>query len=822
MESREHIFTRYALLIAGTAILVAAAIMVARNFMIPLSDTAGKPIQEPSSPSHKVLFLDSYSPTHSSYPLQEEGLKKGLYKNNISYDVIYMDTKNYNSEKDLEDFYRFFKTRVEGSGKTWDGVIAGDDAALSFILIHQDEFFKNLPVVFYGINNISLAERAAKKPNITGFTEETYLGDTLDLAVKLLPEADTIAAIIDQTPTGIGDRNSFWEYRIRYSSFKFREINTSKMTRREFEKELEGLDKNTILIYLTAFEDSEGNKYTIPESVQTIVEHTKIPVFRNYSEGIGEGILGGTLMNFPEQCYLAGVTMSDVLSGNRKIEEIALYTETSGIVKYDWQQMKRFDLNLKMLPPETQFVNKPKSYVDQYGNALIPVLMIVLGLLVILAALAFNYAMLKNAEEKLKYDAEHDRLLDIYNRSYAETYLSAELAKGRPLSMLRIDVDNFKAINDTYGHIAGDRYLKHAADLLKTFCREHDYFVARYSSDEFIVIITGQHLMKDSWASQAIHELFREPMQIGTEGLKTTVSIGIVNSDADATVESMFVNADIAMTTAKEYGKNTSALFTPDFQEKSAMINRTRTKVLSAMENEDYYMLYQPKVDARTKELVGYEALIRMRGDDALSPGMFIPIAEQSGLISQIGRITTEFAVRQLAEWRDKGVPLLPVSINYSSNQINDEGYVQFLKNLLEKYDIDPCYIEIEITEGLFMESTWQAGKLFVQLRALGIKILMDDFGTGYSSLSYLTYIPVDILKLDKSLVTTYLVEGKDSFIRDVISLAHDLGKKMIIEGVEEEWQYERLREFGADVIQGYYFSRPLPPEQAANWHCDK
>jgi len=109
-----------------------------------------------------------------------------------------------------------------------------------------------------------------------------------------------------------------------------------------------------------------------------------------------------------------------------------------------------------------------------------------------------------------------------------------------------------------------------------------------------------------------------------------------------------------------------------------------------------------------------------------------------------------------------------------------------------------------------------------VQLRALGIKILMDDFGTGYSSLSYLTYIPVDILKLDKSLVTTYLVEGKDSFIRDVISLAHDLGKKMIIEGVEEEWQYERLREFGADVIQGYYFSRPLPPEQAANWHCDK
>ena len=175
-------------------------------------------------------------------------------------------------------------------------------------------------------------------------------------------------------------------------------------------------------------------------------------------------------------------------------------------------------------------------------------------------------------------------------------------------------------------------------------------------------------------------------------------------------------------------------------------------------------------------------------------------------------------AIKQLAEWRSQGISLHPISINYSSNQINDSGYVKFLKGLLKKYDIDPKYVEIEITEGLFMESTWQAGNLFVQFQAMGIKLLMDDFGTGYSSLSYLTYIPVDILKLDRSLVTNYLVDGKDAFIRDVINLTHDLGKKMVIEGVEEEWQFERLKEFGADVIQGYYFSRPLPPDQACRW----
>ena len=196
-------------------------------------------------------------------------------------------------------------------------------------------------------------------------------------------------------------------------------------------------------------------------------------------------------------------------------------------------------------------------------------------------------------------------------------------------------------------------------------------------------------------------------------------------------------------------------------------------------------------------------------------PGKFIPVAEKNGWIWKIGRITTELVVRQLAAWKEEGFKLYPVSVNFSSNQLSDLGYVDFLEEALKRYDVAPGLLEVEITEGIFLDKTALANSLFERFKNLGIRLLMDDFGTGYSSLGYLTYIPVDVIKLDKSLVDAYLVDGKDSFIRDVIRLVHDLDKEMIIEGVEEGWQFKRLREFEADAIQGYYFSKPLPSGEA-------
>lgn len=801
-------------------ILISLFMITYRIFLNPDISKSGSSILEPSSPDFKILFLDSYSPTHSSYASQEAGLKEGLYPNNISYDVIYMDTKNYGSQDQVEDFYEFFKKRMENRAKKYDGIVTGDDAALAFVLKYQEEFFKDIPVVFYGVNNLDLAKVGAENPLITGFSEETYLDTTIDLAIQLMPYAKKITAIYDDTPTGKGDGDTFNSYASRYPSFKFSGINTSQYTRKELENILEKISNDTILIYLTAFNDVDGNNYTIPQSIQLIVDHTHIPVFRNYSEGQGQGILGGIMMNFPEQCRMVGQTMNDILRGNRNVSEIPLNTQTSGIVSYDYALMKKFNLDMSKLPPETVFNNKPVNYFKKSSPFIVPIFLIVGGLLLVVAGLIVNTSILKAAESILKYDSEHDLLTGLYNHHAAECHLEKILVSGRLASMIRFDIDNFKSMNETYGHVVGDDYLRFVSTLMKKYAESNNYFVARFSGDEFLIIIPGQVIDRNSPVVKDLHDLFKKSMTVGMEHVSSTISIGIANSEPGITVGNMFLHSDIAMESAKSHGKNTALLFSPDFEEKAKKFNRVRQKIVDAIENDGFYMVYQPKVDTKTKKLVGYEALVRMK-DSTVGPAEFIPIAEQSGLISRIGRLTTEFTVKQLSQWKKEGVELKNVSINYSCNQISDIGYVSFLKDLLKEYDIDPKYIGLEITEGLFMENSWQAGNLFRQLQAMGVQILMDDFGTGYSSLSYLTYIPVDVLKLDKSLVNVYLIEGKDLFIKDIISLAHDLGKQMVIEGVEEKWQYQRLKEFGADVIQGYYFSRPLKADEAARFKVE-
>lgn len=803
--------------IGAALIAYSTTVLIYRLILRPDVQEEESVPSEPSKPDFKILFLNSYSPVHSSYGRQETGLKAGLYPNDISYDIICMDTKNYGKSEQIEDFYQYFKKRMESRTKKYDGIITGDDAALSFALKHQEEFFDGIPLVFFGINDLDLAKRGAENPLMTGFTEETYIGSTIDMAKQLMPYATKVMAIYDETSTGQGDMKTFYSFEKDYPSYKFLGIDTTYYTRKEFEDILEGLTSDTILIYLTAFNDKDGNNYTIPQSVETIVSHTHIPVFRNYQTGLGQGILGGVRMNFPEQCRLAGEVMNDVLRGKRSISSIPLNTDTPGIISYDYELMKKFNLDMSKLPKNTVFYNKPVNYFSEFARITVPVIMIIAGLLLILAGFVVNIVMMKRVDDRLKYDLEHDRLTGMYNRKAAESFLGNALDAGKTVSMVRIDIDNFKSLNETYGNKTGDDFLCHTASNLQKLASEKYYFTARYAGDEFLLFVTNDMLERSSPVIREIQELFKIPMTIGMEHVAATVSIGISRSKPGISVEKMFLQSDIAMETAKERGKNNALVFSEEFEEKISHVNRVRQKIVDAIENDGFYMVYQPKVDAMTKEIVGYEALVRMK-DSTIGPAEFIPIAEQSGLISRIGRITTEYAIMQLAEWKKKGKNLLNISINFSSNQISDIGYVDFLKTTLKTYGIDASLISIEITEGLFMENSWQAGHLFVQFQSMGIQLLMDDFGTGYSSLSYLTYIPVSTLKLDKSLVNAYLTDDKKLFIKDVINLTHDLGKKIVIEGVEEKWQYDTLKEFGADVIQGYYFSRPLPPHDAIEW----
>ena len=327
-------------------------------------------------------------------------------------------------------------------------------------------------------------------------------------------------------------------------------------------------------------------------------------------------------------------------------------------------------------------------------------------------------------------------------------------------------------------------------------------------------MIPNERLTADCETTKSIIDTIRSPIPLGYESISVTASIGISTSDGVTTPDQNVVNAEIAMYEAKNRGKNVAFLYGDEMKEKMTQESQVKSNLLEAFDNDGFYMLYQPKVDSKTKKVCGFEALVRMK-TQGIYPGQFIPIAERNGWIWRIGRITTELVIQQIAKWREAGYDVKPVSVNYSSNQLNDRGYIDFVDSLLEKYNVPSNLLEIEITEGVFLEKSALADELFAHFKAKGIRLLMDDFGTGYSSLGYLTYIPVDVIKLDKSLVDTYLVDGKDSFIRNIINLMHDLNKEMVIEGVEEEWQFKRLQEFGADTIQGYYFSKPISADEA-------
>ena len=233
-----------------------------------------------------------------------------------------------------------------------------------------------------------------------------------------------------------------------------------------------------------------------------------------------------------------------------------------------------------------------------------------------------------------------------------------------------------------------------------------------------------------------------------------------------------------------------------------------------ACNNDGFSVMYQPQIDATTGEVQGYEALVRLSTLN-LPPQVFIPIAEKNALMIQIGRIVTKKVVEQMAEWKKEGRKMHKVAINYSSGQIADTGYVHYLKSLLDENEIAAEYISIEVTESLFMSNLQYAKELFKALSDIGVSLTLDDFGTGYSSLSYLTYLPVDTVKIDKSWIDSYLQEGKDTFIKNIVRLVHSLNMRLTVEGVEEKWQYDKLKEFECDSVQGYYFSKPIPPDEA-------
>ena len=422
-------------------------------------------------------------------------------------------------------------------------------------------------------------------------------------------------------------------------------------------------------------------------------------------------------------------------------------------------------------------------------------------------------------EARIRHQATHDSLTGLPNRNLLSDRLQQAIhhaqRNGDIAAVAFIDLDHFKFINDSLGHPVGDELLKVVAARLKSCMRATDT-VARQGGDEFVLVLSNQKNLEGVTDTiRRIIAVIAEPSTVNELELHVTCSVGISVYPADGhDADTLLRNADSAMYKAKELGRNNFEYFAAEMNMHATQRLEMLTSLRHAVANEEFVLHYQPKIDLASGKIVGAEALVRWcspaRG--MVSPGFFIPLAEESGLIIAIGEWVLRTACAQNVAWQKAGHPSIPISVNLSPRQLVREDIVDLVAEVLRESGLAPHYLELEITETVVMRDVDKSLVTLKKLKELGVKISIDDFGTGYSSLNYLKRFPVDTLKIDRSFVSDIATDQDDAaIVKAVISLAHILNLRVVAEGVEAEEQHRFLLENGCDEVQGYHFGKPIP-----------
>ena len=423
-------------------------------------------------------------------------------------------------------------------------------------------------------------------------------------------------------------------------------------------------------------------------------------------------------------------------------------------------------------------------------------------------------------EQKLEKMAFYDPLTDLPNRSHIVQLLAQQIKTGEPFATLFLDIDHFKHINDSLGHHCGDEVLVELALRLKETTSSNNH-VARIGGDEFVIVVTDltQPDTLNCTINQVL-ELFRSPFHPNdSQPLHLSTSIGVSHYPQDGEdTDTLLKNADTAMYLAKKNGRNGYAFYSPELTNESKSHVRFHSALHQAIKNEEFHLAYQPQFNLETGHLIGLEALLRWHNPSLgnIGPDQFIPIAEKTGLINELGAWVLESACRQGKEWLDSGYNFSKIAVNVSAIQLQQKDFTRHLTEILDHTQFPAHCLEIEITEGYLMRDPTLATHDLNRLKALGIEISLDDFGTGYSSLSYLKGLPLDKIKVDRSFIHD-IPQDNDSvaIVSAIIAMAASLNLKVIAEGIECYDQQQHLIEHGCTHGQGFYLSYPLNPKLA-------
>lgn len=835
-----------------------AAVSILILFLVSVPSSLKADAKEESN-IKKVLVLNSYSEDFAWTDEQARAISDTFDAHNTctSLFIEYMDCKNFPTQENLDYLYNYYKFKYENM--KIDVIITTDDSALQFALDHRAEIFSDAPIVFSGVNQEGVDMIIKGYDRITGVLEVIDPTETIKIAKYINPSLKNIYLLYDNSTSGLST-GSIVTNKIKACDSNLNIIPWNNLTYEEVLQEVNALnDKDSIIMLCTYFSDVNNRIVRMDDITREISAISKVPIYHIYDFGLNYGIIGGALQSGRQQGENAAKMAISIMGGKSPDDIPILITDTTRTV-FDYNQLLRFDIPMKALPQNSEIINKPFSFYETYKSLVLGVISAFAVLLVFVSILLFyihkiqrmkrklsasheeltqiykelsasDEAMklqydeitkmndkLSISEERLSYLVYHDSITGLPNKlslyEHAKHLLESEDKKA---ALLFIDIDNFKYVNDTLGHAFGDKLIVKVSERLTALLQEH-CFLYRLSGDEFIIIITHIENKKqvEDFASFILANFLKDFDSLGSN-LHVSLSIGIsLYPDHSSELEQLLKYADIAMYHVKESGRKNYMVYDRTMNEAFTERVTIEKHLQNAFDNNEFQVYYQPQLDIRTNKISGFEALLRWNSPvlGTVSPLKFIKVAEDTHFIIPLGKLVLQKSCEFLKQLREKGYTDLTVSVNISILQLLQADFIDFVNETLETYQLEPEYLELEITESILIESFDIITPKLQSLRENNIRLALDDFGKGYSSLNYLKQLPITTLKVDKSFIDYIIGENEDDLVGYIISIGKNMGMCVIAEGVEYQNQLDYLIRHDCDKIQGFLFSKPIPENE--------
>ena len=806
----------------------------------PKNDTSIEESHNDTIGEKRVLMISSYSPAFRTFFQQINGVKSVFQKQPIQLDIEFMDTKRFYTDENFKLFQEYLTYKMSHV-EPYDAIITSDDDAINFVMEHRQEMFAGIPIFFLAVNNYENAVKYSKEADVTGVFEAPSYHDTIRLAYDLNPNATRVVGLVDATTSGQGDLELFQAEKSKFPSLEFDTLDLSRITVDEFTTGLSSISENDIVLLISVYRDYEGTTYTFEEGLKLVLGPLKAPLYHTYEHGLGEGVLGGKVVSHVKQGESAAKQVLEYFRGT-PISEIPLIDVSPNQYIIDWQVLKSYHLEEGKLPKEVKYINRTETFLEKYGKLITITLAIILLEGMMIAALFYllqsskksrielqlineelesSLEDIKNRDTKIHDLIYIDTLTGLNNRFAIYEKIEEKLTKhdNEAFYIMFLDVDNFKNVNDLFGHDVGDALIRETGNQFKELLDE-DIQVGRFGGDEFVFLISKNWEEKQIVAFvERISRIFKQSLKVNKQLFYLTISVGVSKyPEHGGTKEELIKKADIALYEAKKNGKDRYVIYDMHMDKILEEQLSFQEHLRSALNQNEFELYFQPLFRISDETILGFEALIRWHSEQLgwVSPSRLISVAEDTGLIIKLGEWIFEEAVKYARLINQSSERILTVAVNLSGIQLAYTGFYDFIMEIVRKYKVDPRWISLEITEAVFRKSIDAGNAVLQQLGAEGFGISLDDYGTGYTSLHFLKQFRIDLLKIDHSFINDFVQDAYDkNLVELVIGIAKQKSTYVVAEGVELKEQLELLRSMGCDIAQGFYLGKPVPAGEA-------